>query len=109
MGQTTLTPIIKSAGEPVFGLSRSFDEAGPFPARTTENPWKTRTATPAGGPRIIGRVGALGLLDRCQARELKLPRAIALVDYHVRRNRAARKSHAKTWRAKHRGVKFLRL
>ena len=41
--------------------------------------------------------------------ELKLPRAMALVDYHVRRNKAARKSHAKTWRAKHRGVKFLRL
>ena len=33
----------------------------------------------------------------------------ALVDYHVRRNEVARKSHAKTWRAKHRGVRFLRL
>ena len=32
-----------------------------------------------------------------------------LVDYHVRRNGVARKSHAKTWRARHRGVKFLRL
>lgn len=41
--------------------------------------------------------------------ELRLARAIALVDYHVRRNGVARKSHAKTWRAKHRGVKFLRL
>src|SRR5262249_8765429 len=41
--------------------------------------------------------------------ERRLPRATALVDYHVRRNEAARKSHAKTWRAKHRGVKFLRL
>jgi hypothetical protein len=41
--------------------------------------------------------------------ELKLPQAIALVDYHVRRNEVARKSHAKTWRAKHPGVKFLRL
>jgi SRSO17 transposase len=41
--------------------------------------------------------------------ELRLARAIALVDYHVRRNEVARKSHAKTWRAKHRGVKFLRL
>ena len=41
--------------------------------------------------------------------ELRLPRATALVDYHVRRNKAAKKSHAKTWRAKHRGVKFLRL
>ena len=41
--------------------------------------------------------------------ELRLARAIALVDYHVRRNEVARKSHAKTWRAKHRGLKFLRL
>ena len=40
---------------------------------------------------------------------LRLARAIALVDYHVRRNEAARKSHAKTWRAKRRGVKVLRL
>ncbi len=41
--------------------------------------------------------------------ELKLPRATALVEYYLRRNEAARKSHAKTWRAKHSGVKFLRL
>ena len=41
--------------------------------------------------------------------ELKLPRATALVDYHIHRNKVARKSQAKTWRAKHRGVKFLRL
>jgi hypothetical protein len=41
--------------------------------------------------------------------KLKLPRATALVDYHVRRNRAAKKSHEKTWRAKHGGVIFLRL
>jgi SRSO17 transposase len=41
--------------------------------------------------------------------ELKLPRATALVDYYLRRNEVARRSHAKTWRAKHRGVKFLRL
>jgi hypothetical protein len=27
----------------------------------------------------------------------------------VNRNKVARESHAKTWRAKHRGVKFLRL
>jgi hypothetical protein len=40
---------------------------------------------------------------------LRLAQAIALVDYHVRRNEAARKSHAKTWWAKHRGLKFLRL
>ena len=41
--------------------------------------------------------------------ELKLTRATALVSYYVRRNEVARRSHAKTWRAKHRGVKFLRL
>lgn len=41
--------------------------------------------------------------------ELRLPRATALVEYHVRRNEVARKSHAKTWRANHRGIKFLRL
>jgi hypothetical protein len=41
--------------------------------------------------------------------ELGLPRAMALVDYHIRRNEVARTSHAKTWRAKHPGVKFLRL
>jgi hypothetical protein len=41
--------------------------------------------------------------------KLRLPRATALVDYHVRRNAVARRSHAKTWRAKHRGVRFLRL
>ncbi len=40
---------------------------------------------------------------------LRLPRATALVDYHVRRNEAAKESHDKAWRAKHRGVKFLRL
>jgi SRSO17 transposase len=41
--------------------------------------------------------------------ELKLPRAIALVDYHVRRNKLAKASHDKTWKRKHRKVKFLRL
>ena len=41
--------------------------------------------------------------------ELRLPRATALVNYHVRRNEVARKSHAKTWRAKHPGVSVLRL
>ena len=41
--------------------------------------------------------------------ELRMPRATALVVYHVRRNEVARRSHAKTWRARHRGVKFLRL
>jgi hypothetical protein len=41
--------------------------------------------------------------------ELRLPRATLLVDYHVRRNEVARRSHTKTWRAKHPGVKFVRL
>src|SRR5262249_3930248 len=41
--------------------------------------------------------------------ELRLPRSTALVVYHGRRNEVTRTSHAKTWRAKHRGVKFLRL
>jgi hypothetical protein len=41
--------------------------------------------------------------------ELKLVRATALVSYYVRRNEEDRRSQAKTWRAKHRGVKFLRL
>ncbi len=40
---------------------------------------------------------------------LKLPLAIALVGYHMRRNDVARKSHSKTWRSKHPGVKSLRL
>ena len=41
--------------------------------------------------------------------KLRLPRATALVDYHAHRNEVARQSHAKTWRAEHHGVKFLRL
>ena len=42
-------------------------------------------------------------------RFIHLPRAIALVDYHVRRNEVARKSHTQTWKARHPDVKFLRL
>ena len=41
--------------------------------------------------------------------ELKLPRAMAPVGYHMRRNKVAKKSHDKTWKEKHRGVNFLRL
>jgi hypothetical protein len=41
--------------------------------------------------------------------ELKLARATALVSYYLRRNEAARRSHAKTWRVRNRDVKFLRL
>jgi hypothetical protein len=40
---------------------------------------------------------------------LRLERAIDLVEYHVRRNRVARASHAKTWKKKHKKVKYLRL
>jgi hypothetical protein len=32
---------------------------------------------------------------------LSLEMAIRLVDYHIRRNKIARKSHTKTWMAKH--------
>ena len=49
------------------------------------------------------------LVAAFEAPGLKLPLAIALVGYHVRRNDVARKSHAKTWRSKHPGVKPLRL
>ena len=41
--------------------------------------------------------------------ELKLPRAVALVDYHIRRNKVAKASHDKTWKEKHKGVNYLRL
>ena len=41
--------------------------------------------------------------------ELRLRQAIALVDYHVRRNKVAKASHDKTWKRKHKKVKFLRL
>jgi hypothetical protein len=41
--------------------------------------------------------------------ELKLPRAVALVDYHIRRNQMAKASHDKTWKEKHKGVNYLRL
>jgi SRSO17 transposase len=41
--------------------------------------------------------------------ELRLARAVALVEYHIRRNRAAKASHDKTWKEKHKGVIYLRL
>jgi hypothetical protein len=41
--------------------------------------------------------------------ELTVEAAIALVDYHARRNKVAKASHDKTWYAKHRDVKFLLL
>ena len=40
---------------------------------------------------------------------LKLARAVALVVYHIRRNRVAKASHDKTWKEKHKGVIYLRL
>jgi SRSO17 transposase len=40
---------------------------------------------------------------------LRLPRAVALVEYHVHRNKIAKASHDKTWKKKHRRVKYLRL
>ena len=44
-----------------------------------------------------------------KARELSLETAIALVEYHVRRNKVAKGSHDRAWNAKHEGVKFLLL
>jgi hypothetical protein len=41
--------------------------------------------------------------------ELRLERAVYLVDYHVGRNKVAKASHEKTWKKKHKKVKFLRL
>jgi len=40
---------------------------------------------------------------------LSLEVAVLLVDYHIRRNERARRSHTKTWLARHEGVKILRL
>jgi hypothetical protein len=41
--------------------------------------------------------------------ELRLPRAVALVAYHIRRNTVAKTSHDKTWKEKHKRVNYLRL
>jgi hypothetical protein len=43
------------------------------------------------------------------SRVLPLEMAIALVEYHARRNEIAKASHDKAWYAKHEGVKFLLL
>jgi hypothetical protein len=40
---------------------------------------------------------------------LSLELAVLLVDYHIHRNKVARKSHAKTWWARHKRVKLLPL
>lgn len=39
---------------------------------------------------------------------LTLELAVLLVGYHVRRNEVARRSHEKTWWARHQGVKLQR-
>jgi hypothetical protein len=41
--------------------------------------------------------------------ELTVEAAIALVGYHVGRNKVAKASHDKAWHAKHEGVKYLLL
>jgi hypothetical protein len=33
-------------------------------------------------------------------------RALQLLDYYLKRNRVAKKSHAKTWKRKHKKVKY---
>ena len=40
---------------------------------------------------------------------LSLELAVLLVDYRIDRNKVARKSHAKTWWARHKRVKLLPL
>ena len=42
-------------------------------------------------------------------RELSLETAIALVDYHARRNKMTKISHDKAWYARHKDIKFLLL
>jgi hypothetical protein len=40
---------------------------------------------------------------------LALELALLLVDYHIERNKTAKKSHTKTWMARHKNVKLLPL
>ena len=50
------------------------------------------------------------LLQRAiEAPGLSLELALFLVDYHIRRNEVARRSHTKTWMARHKNVKLLPL
>ena len=37
---------------------------------------------------------------------LTVEAALVIVAYHLRRNQTARRSHAKTWKRKHKGIKF---
>jgi hypothetical protein len=36
---------------------------------------------------------------------LTVERALAVVEYHLRRNAIAKRSHAKSWRKRHKGVR----
>ena len=50
---------------------------------------------------------ALRLLQSALRRpELREPEAIALIEYHLRRNRIARNSHTKSWHNRHQKIKF---
>ena len=50
------------------------------------------------------------LLQRAmEVRGLSLDLALLLVDYHIRRNEIAQRSHTKTWMARHKNVKLLPL
>jgi hypothetical protein len=40
---------------------------------------------------------------------LSLGMALFLVDYHIRRNDVARRSHTKTWMARHKDIKLIPL
>ena len=56
----------------------------------------------------LGR--AVRLLEAASGEpELRLPRAVASVEYHVHRDQVAKPSHDKTWRKEHVGVKYLLL
>ena len=61
--------------------------------------------SPGANPGPYGAAAGSGLEEP----ELRLPRATALVDYDIDRNKVAKASHEKTWKKKHRGVKYLRL
>jgi hypothetical protein len=37
---------------------------------------------------------------------LSRAQALAIIDYHLRRNRIAKQSHQKTWKRKHKKVKY---
>jgi hypothetical protein len=50
---------------------------------------------------------ALRLLISAMARpELNTTDAIAIVEYHVKRNQTALKSHTKSWHRRHKKVKY---